>query len=156
MRYILFALILAFSSLVHGKTIWLSNGQGCVYDELVMDGAANVTVFCDGFPPINPSTFSIVSTTGVIVPPFFNGIATVSRVGGPTEALMVIYTLFGCLHNMSGGIMMLSGQSIPIPFTTGPLGSTCTIMISAPAGHRAWPDSRSFSAILPAQPLARY
>lgn len=148
------ALALATANAFAQGTVTLSgtSGNSCNYQSMTVTPNGNIAVNC-GSGTVNPqlATFALShasSAANYVLAPNTSSSATVTRTGGPSEALMVMYSVSGtgCNSN-SGGIMMLTGQSQTIPFSVRAAGTSCTVTIGAPAGgHTASPANLTFTA----------
>jgi len=144
------ALATGTPAMAQGKvTLTGATGNSCDYTEMKVTPNGNITVTC-GAAVNNPqaANFALSHTlSSTTVAPLTAGSATVTRAGGPAEALMVTFSVSGsgCSTN-SGGIMLLANTSQTIPFGVGAAGTSCTVQIGAPAGHTASPSSITFTA----------
>lgn len=138
-------LLAAAAPVLAQGTVTLSGtaGNSCTYSQMTVTPNGTISVACSGTTatPTTVANFS-VTTAQSTLPANTSGVATVTRTGGPTEALMVQFSVSGtgCTPS-SGGIMMNAGTSQTIGFTIGGAGSTCTITIGAPSGHTSSPSN---------------
>lgn len=138
-------------------TVTLSgtNSNTCNYSQMTVTPNGNITVSCGSGGPTNPSqasfTLSHASSSNnpaYSLAPNTSSTATVARTGGPSEAVMVAFSVSGsgCSNN-SGGIQMNAGQSQTIPFSVGAAGTSCIVTISAQTGHTvSGPNQITFTA----------
>jgi hypothetical protein len=150
-----FALATGSAAFAQG-TVTLSgtSGNSCNYQSMTVTPNGNIAVNCgNGTPSPQLATFALshasaASNPAYSLPPNTLSSATVTRTGGPSEALMVMFSTTGTgCDSSSGGIMMLAGQSQTIPFGVRAAGTNCTVTIGAPAGgHLASPNTIMFTA----------
>jgi hypothetical protein len=133
-------------------TLTGTSGNSCNYQTMTVTPNGNIAVNCG---VVNPqvATFALShasasSSPAYSLPPNTTSSATVTRTGGPGEALMVMYNVSGTgCNSTTGGIMMLTGQSQTIPFSVRAAGTNCTVTIGAPSGgHTASPANLTFTA----------
>jgi hypothetical protein len=149
------ALALAANQALAQGTVTLSgtSGNSCSYSQMTVTPNGNITVNCGTSEP-GGAVFALShssATSNYVLPPNTSSSATVSRTGGPAEALVIAYAVTstngGCTPS-SGGISLLLGQSQTIPFSVGTAGTSCTVSIGIPTGGSgvASPNTITFTA----------
>jgi hypothetical protein len=129
-------------------TLTGTSGNSCNYNQMTVTPNGNIQVNCGTTTSPGIATFALTHPSGStgLLPPNTSSSAIVARTGGPSEAIMVTFSVSGtgCSPN-SGGILLNAGQSSTIAFSVGAAGTNCIVTIGA-TGHTTSPNQITFVA----------
>src|SRR5688572_5956202 len=143
-----FALATGTEVLAQGTvTLTGTAGNTCTYSQMTVQPNGNIAVNCGGGGNSQVANFALShSAANGLLAPNTSSAATVARTGGPSEAVMVTYSVSGTgCSSGSGGILLNAGQSSTIPFSVGAVGTNCIVTIGA-NGHTTSPNQITFVA----------